>query len=585
MGVDPQRFRENLIRGLTEDGLEELTLRIVRKDYANAHRTGRGRDGGIDVLSDYQRPPTRAWQSKTSTKGKADWTKCRKSVRSAMSSDAPPQHYTFVFNHPLSSDQRDFWRDTLAPEIKNQYPDLTVDYWDDLAWKIENYPEIIDWLTDGALATYVRTTARQTAETGVNPLANAVDLTEGLGAIAQHAENVGRGDPRFAYGETGREADASDSGLRERRVRITMSTGQQSALPTFKVTIRKDNQVREVTARPREGAQVHAPEPWFADNPDGLYARALARARLARGLPVSLTGPHVGITGGDVPDRFTTWFGATQGTDSGQLELGVSEPLTLTLTLSLPDTGEVSQIVSLHRVPAEPTATLAYAGVVGAAVLAIDVTPRSNDAADQHDNWMECAFSITVDVHGVPVHEALRGLGFARAFGAAQHLHFECPGLLPASGYDIDGQLKMGTAEAEVWEVAALIALALDGLQLHDGIERQMPETVNERDVSHATLISHLLQDGQVVVPIPPSTKFPAPLPRRATLDDDPQTWQTFTEELPPFVGQPTGLVVEQTIELGTPERIEQNQRGSLSLICDSGPKGASIVMRTADQP
>jgi hypothetical protein len=585
MGVDPQRFRQNLIRGLTEDGLEELTLRIVRKDYANAHRTGRGRDGGIDVLSDYQRPPTRAWQSKTSTKDKADWTKCRKSLQSAMTSDAPSRHYTFVFNHPLSSDQRDFWRDTFAPEIKNQYPDLTVDYWDDLAWKIENYPEIIDWLTDGALATYVRTTLGQAAETGVNPLANAVDLTEGLHAVAQHAEHVGRGDPRFAYGETGREADASDSRLRERRARITMSTGQQSALPMFNVTIRKDNQVREVTARPREGAQVRAPEPWFADNPDGLYARALARARLARGLSVSFTGPHVGISGGDIPDRFTSWFDTTQGSDSGHLELGVSEPLTLTLTLTLPHTGEVTQTVPLHRVPAEPMATLAYAGVVGAAVLAIDVTPAPNDATNHQDNWMECALSITLDIHGVPVREALRGLGFSRAFGAAKHLHFECPGLLPASGYDIDGQLTMGSAEAEVWEVAALIALTLDGLQFHDGVARHMPETVTERDVSRATLISHLLQDGQVAVPVPRCTQFAAPLPLHAALDDDPQTWQIFTEELPPFVGQPTGLVVEQMIELGRPVRIEQNERGSLSLICESGPQGASIVMRTADQP
>jgi hypothetical protein len=73
VGVNPARHREQLIRGLDDEGLEELTLRYFKPDHPDAHRTRRGIDGGIDVLSDYERPPARGWQCKTSTDAEADW--------------------------------------------------------------------------------------------------------------------------------------------------------------------------------------------------------------------------------------------------------------------------------------------------------------------------------------------------------------------------------------------------------------------------------------------------------------------------------------------------------------------------------
>jgi hypothetical protein len=583
VGVDAQRFREQLIRGLSDDGLEELTLRLARKEHRDAHRTGRGRDGGIDILSDYERPPARGWQAKTSTKGTADWDKCRASIKAAMAGDTPPKHYTFVFNHPLSEPQRNFWRDKLLPELRAEYPDLeALDYWDDLAWKVEGHPEIVDWLIDGALATYVRTTLAQTAATGVNPLANAVDLADGLGGVAEHAQEVGRGDPRFAYGEAGREVDAGDRGLVDRRAHFSMSAGQRDALPSFKVAIREGDRVQEITARPREGVEVRAPEPWFADNPEGELARALARASLARGRSIVLTGSHVGLSGGDVPDRFGDWFDATQRTGPGELELGVSEPLELTVTLALPDVGEVPETVRIHRVPAESGADIAYAGAVGGAILAIDVFPSAQKSAEGEGQWVECTFNVTLAVHGEPARDALRGLGFAQAFGAAEHLHFACPGLLPPDGYDVHGRLPLASEAAETWEVAAKVALALDGLQLRDGVERRMPDAVTARDVARAELILHLLQDDEVAVEVPPFTEFPAPLPPGAELDDDPSQWLTCVAELPPFMEQPTGLHVAQTVESATPLRIERTARGSLALICQADADGASIVMRTA---
>src|SRR5688500_2783397 len=64
MRVDPARYRQTLLDSITDDGLEELTLRLARGEYSHAHRTGKGKDAGIDVLSDFGQPPKRAWQAK-----------------------------------------------------------------------------------------------------------------------------------------------------------------------------------------------------------------------------------------------------------------------------------------------------------------------------------------------------------------------------------------------------------------------------------------------------------------------------------------------------------------------------------------
>jgi hypothetical protein len=57
MRVDPIRYRQTLLDSVTDDGLEELTLRLARDEYPAAHRAGKGKDGGIDVLSDFELPP------------------------------------------------------------------------------------------------------------------------------------------------------------------------------------------------------------------------------------------------------------------------------------------------------------------------------------------------------------------------------------------------------------------------------------------------------------------------------------------------------------------------------------------------
>ncbi len=586
VGVNPVRHRQQLIRGLDDDGLEELTLRYVRPDHPDAHRTRRGTDGGIDVLSDYERPPKQGWQCKTSINAEPDWGACRRSIKSAMENPDPPDHYTFVFNFALTVGQRNTWRETFLPELQRAYPQLsTIDYIDDLDRKIEERDDLIDWLEDGAYGVYVRRTLQRTAATGVNPIANAVDLTDGLPAVAEHASQIGKTDPRFAYGVAGREAGGQDQGLVDRVAHFSMTAGQREGLPTFTVTVRDGGTVTELSAKPRAGVDVDPPQPWFASSDDGIRARATARTELAKGRPVSIAGRHVGIAGGHVPDRFTEWMDPERPLGRGQLELGLSEPLELTITMAPPEIGLVREPVTMYRVPPEPGAELAYAGAIGAAVIAIDVAPGPPPPGQQNvdgERWVNCSFTVTLAVEDESAQMALRGLGFAEAFGAVDHLHFACPGLLPPDGYDIHGQLPLGDGAAETWEVAATLALALQALTDRDGVVRTLPAGLGPRDLARAEMVLHLVGDGCVEVTTDDQL-FPVPLPPDAKLTDDPQQWMTFTAELPPLVSHRTGLIVEQEVRNAEAVSIEPNDRGTLALICSSGPGGATIVMRLAE--
>lgn len=556
---------DQIIRGLGADEFEELTLRLARKKYPDAHRTGSGGDDGVDVVSSMDLRPERGWQSKAPSGGKADWAKCAASLKAAMDAGPAPPHYTFVFSHRLSERQRQHWRDEFLPTQLALYDGQleTLDCWHDLARCVESHVDIVDWLMDGALGVYVRRVLAGQGAVSPPPRGPGPGTAR---AAAEYSEQLGVEDPRFLHGVGGRQASDAEAEPPQGRVQYTMSAGQRDALPRFVLTLRDGNLVQEVTATARDGT-VRAPEPWFADTPDGERARALARASLARGRPIVLSGSHVGVSGGDVPGHFQPWIDEP-GSGSGTLELGLSEPLELTLTLSLPDLGDVPERLTIYRVPPEPGAELAYAGAVGGAVLALDLVPGEPPADVEVElgaKWINCIFSVTLAVHREPAAAALRGLGFARAFGEAEVIRFVCPGLLPDDGFEIPGQTPPEPDAAETWEVAATLALALDGLRRRDGIERVMPESVGPRDLSRARVVLQLLE-GEVAIEA--TGEFPAPLPPNAKADDDPARWMTFVTELPPLLGQPTGLLVEQRIEDATPLRIEPTDRGSLALIC-----------------
>lgn len=203
--IDPQRHRERLVQSLSADGLEDLGLRLVRPRYPKAHRTRRGRDGGVDVLSDFHPRPKRAWQAKNTVDGDVDWRHCRNSLKAAMAGNAPPRRYTFVFPRPLKASDRDRWRDKFHPAEFATYELLErLDYIDDLATRLQERPDLVDLLADGGLGEYVRPIVQETAHSGVNPVATATDLMSGTTAIAERAKRIGRTDPHYAYGQAGR---------------------------------------------------------------------------------------------------------------------------------------------------------------------------------------------------------------------------------------------------------------------------------------------------------------------------------------------------------------------------------------------
>jgi len=57
----------------------------------------------------------------------------------------------------------------LLPEQLELYPQLeTLDFWDDLAERLEDHPELVNILSEGAFASGYRSVAELMAQTGVN---------------------------------------------------------------------------------------------------------------------------------------------------------------------------------------------------------------------------------------------------------------------------------------------------------------------------------------------------------------------------------------------------------------------------------
>ncbi len=581
VGVNPARYREQLIRGLDDDGLEELTLRYFKGEHPDAHRTRRG----IDVLSDYELPPKRGWQCKSSVNAEADWRECRKSIKAAMDDEEAPGHYTFVFNFVLSAGQRNFWRKTLLPEFRKAYPNCaTIDYIDDLDRRVESRDDLLDWLTDGALGMYVRRTLEgigRHAPSSRPGSGNGADDRDTSGKTpsdpAEYARRLGEGDATYSYQVAGREASGRDRKQGDRMVRFSMSAGQREQLPEFSLTTRDGDAVTQVSATPRDGVEVTPPQPWFAPTPDGERARATARAELAKGRTVTLSGHGVGVAGGDVPTHFSEWVQPSEyASTTGELGIGLSEPLLLTLTMDPPGLAPIQEQVPLYQVPPEPGAEIAYAGAIGGAVLAIDLFVVTKEGGPSGDHRFECRLTVTLAMTGESARTALKGLGFARAFGEVDRLHFACPGLLPSEGYEITGRVQLGAQEAELWEAAATLAVALQGLTDRDGIDRTMPDALAPIDLARAQKVIGLL-GGPVEIPID-QAHFQVRLPEEARPGDEPAAWLTFSAEFGSLVGQPTGLEVEQSVIGAEPREIREAGDGALVLACASTGPDTKIV-------
>lgn len=176
-----------------------------------------------------------------------------------MNDEHPPPHYTSVFPRPLTGPQRDFWRKKFLPQQREIYPDLqTVDFCDDLAERLEDFPELINKLNEGALASSYRDVATTASQTGVNPLASIPDLIGDAPELARRAVETGRADPRYRYENRQREARAEDRTIPEGRIRFGLEAPIGRARESDRVASRTSAARSDGTSRSTSAATFWA---------------------------------------------------------------------------------------------------------------------------------------------------------------------------------------------------------------------------------------------------------------------------------------------------------------------------------------
>jgi hypothetical protein len=334
--------------------------------------------------------------------------------------------------------------------------------------------------------------------------------------------------------------------------------------------------VVEISAQPRDGVEIEAPEIWFAPSDEGMQARMEARSSLAKGRPIELSGETVGVKPGELPDHFTERLDADGILRNGTVGLGLSELMPLQVTLTV-DGMELRQVFALYRVPPLRDGSIAYGGALGGCAIFLDIDPVEGADLSPGAQADELNLSLALAVAGETGAEAIRGLGFARAFTQAQGLRFEAPGLLPEDGLEID-QGAGRVENEETWEAAAVVAAALDALEKQDGKRRVMPDSVSLRDRMAAQMAFQVLTDGGIEAKT--EGEFELPVPIAAVNGKKPSELLRLRVELPPIAGVKTGVFA--TEELKDIEILETiNGKGEMArLRCRSAASGGRIVLR-----
>jgi hypothetical protein len=544
--VDPARYRQTLLDSITDDGLEELTLRLARDEHGDAHRAGKGKDAGIDVLSDFGQPPRRAWQAKNVKQ--IDWDECRDSLRQAMGTEHPPLHYTYVFPRPLTGPQREFWRNTFLPQQVRLYPQLeSLDFWDHLAERLEDRPELVNILSEGAFASGYRSVAELMAQTGVNPLASITDLVGDAPELARRAVEAGRTDPRYRYETRQREAHEDDLTIPDGRIRIGFE-----ALPgkprEFTATLRAGREVQEKAARPRKDVEPGPVRMWFADTPQGDTARQLIRADLAAGRPVDVVcNEHVGLEAGTVPDRFRDMVDNDGTLHRGEAHLGLSEPFQLKVSMQT-DAGPTPEAtIALYRIPSPPGHSISYGGSFHGALLFLDLNPNEPRPDGQPGLWTASEISGGLDPD-TDATEVLTGLGFAMSLQRATHIKLDCPELITGGSVSLD--LEPGAQSTrhadQVLERAAIIANALAALTQLDSRPRTLPDAVSDGYVALADMVYRLLTEREVRVTLDAPYRYS--VPDETDTSDLEAVMRGVARPLAPIASQPT-VIAQLRIE------------------------------------
>jgi hypothetical protein len=235
--------------------------------------------------------------------------------------------------------------------------------------------------------------------------------------------------------------------------------------------------------------------------------------------------------------------------------------------------------VTLYRIPELPGDRTAWGGSVGGTILSIDLRPVPHEPGESGDE-VEVIFSVVSGFDGEAPDQALRGLGFVRAFAVANSTHFECHGLLKQGGLTI---ARVGEPDPESFEslmATGLIAQALAELELRDRRGRTMPASVGLRDAAIAKTVLELFRAGESRDNVA-DVEFEVPLPDEARASDDPSRWMSYTQPMPDIAGRPT-VRVQVAVEGATPLRISDAADGQRILVCRNDG-AASVVMRLHD--
>jgi hypothetical protein len=223
---------------------------------------------------------------------------------------------------------------------------------------------------------------------------------------------------------------------------------------------------------------------------------------------------------------------------------------------------------------------VSYGGNYNGAVFTIDLEELEGVEVGPDQLAFEMDFGLTLALGGEAARQAVNGLGFADAFGRADQIRLECPGLLPDEGIEFEGD-QGANHNREVWEIAAMIAAALSALEAHDGMRRMLPEAVNLADRYAAQMAYQVLTDGGIEILV--RKQFDLPLAGENLDGKAPEDMLETEIELPPIAGQNTGVLARRSlVEVAPPEFVTTSD-GRLRLRLRPAGSKARIVITLAE--
>jgi len=302
------------------------------------------------------------------------------------------------------------------------------------------------------------------------------------------------------------------------------------------------------------------------------------RDELAAGRPVDLVGDaNVGLDVHPLPDRFAQLADTDGILRSGDIHIGLSDPLTLEVWMETKEGDTPTAAIALHRIPSEPGSSTSYGGAFHGALVFIDINPDAERPDGEAGKWADTSVAVWIDADGVPATELVTGLGFALAFGRADRLHLSCDGALPADGLHLDiADHGLDGETAKILEHAVIVTTALAQLTWLDGRPRSLTPTGAEHDIAIAELVLELLHHHEIRNPLTAPYRYS--IPDDVFGDDAAKLMRGVRRPAGTLAGQPT-VIVELRIDGDADGRlIEMDGKTLLEATPREGAR-AEIVM------